>query len=112
MTQPPLDLTQMMQQAQELSAKLQDAQQELRHRRVEATVGGGVVTATVNGASELVEIRIDPVAVDARDVEMLQDLILAAVNEGVRRAQELAREELQRRTGLPIGAIFGALGQR
>ena len=112
MTNPPLDLTQMMQQAQELSAKLQDAQQELRHRRVEATVGGGVVTATVNGASELVEIRIAPVAVDPRDVEMLQDLILAAVNEGVRRAQELAREELQRRTGLPIGAIFGALGQR
>jgi DNA-binding YbaB/EbfC family protein len=112
LTKPPLDLTQMMQQAQELSAKLQDAQQELRHRRVEATVGGGVITATVNGASELVEIRIDPVAVDPRDVEMLQDLILAAVNEGVRRAQELAREELQRRTGLPIGAIFGALGQR
>jgi DNA-binding YbaB/EbfC family protein len=111
-TKPPLDLGQMMQQAQELSSKLQDAQQELRHRQVEATVGGGVVTATVNGASELVGIRIDPVAVDPRDVEMLQDLILAAVNEGMRRAQDLAREELQRKTGLPIGAIFGALGQR
>jgi DNA-binding YbaB/EbfC family protein len=112
LSKPTLDLAQMMQQAQELSAKLQEAQQELRHRRVEATVGGGVVTATVNGASELVAIRIDPVAVDPRDVEMLQDLILAAVNEGVRRAQELARDELQRKTGLPVGAIFGALGRK
>jgi DNA-binding YbaB/EbfC family protein len=108
-SKPPFDLGQVLQQAQEMSAKLRDAQHELRHRTVEATVGGGVVTAKVNGASELVEIRIDPVAVDPRDVEMLQDLIVAAVNEGMRRAQELAREELQRKTGLPVGAVLGAL---
>jgi DNA-binding YbaB/EbfC family protein len=108
-SKPTVDLSEMLQQAKEVSAKLRAAQEELRHRTVEATVGGGVVTATVNGASELVGIRIDPVAVDPRDVEMLQDLIVAAVNEGVRRAHELAREELQRKTGLPVGAMLGAL---
>lgn len=111
MSQPPADLQQMLQQVQQLSERMRDAQRELRLRTVEATVGGGVVTARVNGAGELVSIRIDPIAVDPRDVEMLQDLIVAAVGEGMRRARELANEELQRRTGLPIGALLGAIGQ-
>jgi DNA-binding YbaB/EbfC family protein len=99
----------MLRQAQEVTEKLRVAQSELRLRTVEATVGGGIVTATVNGAGELVGVRIDPVAVDPRDVEMLQDLVVAAVNEAMRRAHELAREELGRKTGLPVGALFGAL---
>ena len=104
------ELGQVLRQAQEMGERLRAAQQELRHRTVEATVGGGVVTATVNGTGELVGVRIDPVAVDPRDVEMLQDLVVAAVNEGVRRAREMAREELQRKTGLPVGAMLDAFG--
>ncbi|MFQ5697779.1 MAG: YbaB/EbfC family nucleoid-associated protein [Myxococcota bacterium] len=111
MSQPPGDLGAMLAQVQQMGERLREAQRELRLRTVEATVGGGVVTARVNGAGELVSIQIDPVAVDPRDVEMLQDLVVAAVGEGMRRARELANEELQRRTGLPIGALLGALGQ-
>jgi DNA-binding YbaB/EbfC family protein len=102
------DPRQLLQQAQDLSAKLRRVQEDLRHRTVEASVGGGIVAATANGRGELVAVRIDPVAVDPRDVEMLQDLVLAAVNEALRRAQELARDEMQRATGLPL-SLLGAL---
>ena len=109
MTRPPFDLGQMMQQAQEVGARLKRAQEELRHRTVEATVGGGMVTAKVNGRLELVEVRIDPGAVDPNEVEMLQDLVAAAVNQALQRAQELMREELQQVTGLPIADLLGGL---
>ncbi len=102
-----LDLGELMKQAKEVGERLQEIQGQLRHRTVEATVGGGMVTARVNGKLELVSIKIDRQAVDPRDVEMLQDLIAAAVNEALRRAQELAREELQRATGLPISTLLG-----
>jgi DNA-binding YbaB/EbfC family protein len=105
----PFDLQQVLQQAQDLGAKLRRVQEELRHRTVEATVGGGMVTAVANGRLELVKVSIDPQAVDKRDVEMLQDLVIAAVNEALRRAQELAREEMQRVTGLPLGDMLGGL---
>ena len=105
-----LDLGELMKQAKEVGARLQEIQEQLRHRTVEATVGGGMVTARVNGKLELVSIQIDRQAVDPRDVEMLQDLIAAAVNEALRRAQELAREELQRATGLPISSLLGGAG--
>ena len=102
-----LDLSELMQQAKEVGARLQQVQEQLRHRTVEATVGGGMVTVCVNGRLEVVSVRVDPQAVDPRDVEMLQDLIAAAVNEAMRRAQELAREEMQRVTGLPISTLLG-----
>ena len=107
MTKPPFDVGQVMQQAKEVSAKLRQVQEQLRHRTVEATVGGGMVTATVNGKLEVVKLQIDPQAVDPRDVDMLQDLIVAAVNEGMRRAQQLMQQEMQRVTGLPIGTLLG-----
>lgn len=112
MSKPPFDLSQVMQQAQEVSARLRDVQEQLRHRTVEATVGGGMVTATINGRLELVKLAIDPQAVDPRDVDMLQDLIVAAVNEGMRRAQELVQREMQQVTGLPLGSLFGGGGER
>ncbi len=105
-----LDLGELMKQAKAVGERLQEIQGQLRHRTVEATVGGGMVTARVNGKLELVSIQIDRQAVDPRDVEMLQDLIAAAVNEALRRAQELAREELQRATGLPISTLLGGIG--
>lgn len=107
MSQPPFDLSALMKQAEEMRTRLQGAQERLRHRTVEATVGGGVVRATVNGRLELVRLDIDPQAVDPRDLSMLQDLVVAAVNQALRRAQELAREELTQATGFPIPDLFG-----
>ena len=107
----PFDMNQVFQQIQELGGKMKTVQETLRHRTAEATVGGGMVRAVVNGKLELVRIEIDPQAVDARDVEMLQDLVVAAVNEAQRRAQALVQEELQQATGLPLGALGGLLDE-
>ncbi len=107
MSEPKLDFGALLRQAQEVSAKLERVREELRHRTVSATVGGGSVTATANGALELVSLAIEPYAVDPRDVEMLQSLVVSAVNEALRRAQALAREELARATGLPPGMLPG-----
>lgn len=109
MSDPPFDISKVMQQAQQLQERMRRAQEELRHREVEATVGGGMVTARANGQMELISITIDPQAVDPRDVDMLQDLIVAAVNQVMKRAQELVQQEMQGVTGgLPIANLFGA----
>jgi DNA-binding YbaB/EbfC family protein len=100
-----LDLSALMKQAQELSEKLRRAQEELRHRTVSATVGGGMVTA--NGALELVRVRIDPQAVDPRDVEMLQDLVRAAANQALSRAREMAAEAMRGVAGVPLPFPLG-----
>ncbi len=71
-------------------------QEELEARRIEASSGGGMVRAVMNGHGELVELKIDPQVVNPQDVEMLQDLILAAVSEAKRRTQEMVREEMSR----------------
>ncbi|HEY2987329.1 MAG TPA: YbaB/EbfC family nucleoid-associated protein [Candidatus Binatia bacterium] len=86
-------------QAQEMQAKLARAQEELAHRTVEAASGGGMVRVTVNGQLALSLIKIDPTVVNPQDVEMLEDLILAAVNEGLRLAREMAAEEMSKITG-------------
>lgn len=104
------DMGQLMEKAQEMSGKLKRIQDELRHRTVSATVGGGMVEATVNGQLELVRVSIDPQAVDPRDVEMLQDLIVAAVNQATLRAREMAQGEMQKATGLPIAQLLGQFG--
>ena len=81
---------QMMRQLQKMQAEMAKVQEELGQRTVEATAGGGAVQVTVSGHLEIKSIKIDPAAVDPQDVEMLQDLVLAAVNEGLRKAQEMA----------------------
>jgi DNA-binding YbaB/EbfC family protein len=88
-----------MKQAQKLQEKMAKVQEELAAKTVEATSGGGMVTAIVNGKFELVAIRIEKDVVNPEDVDMLQDLIVAAVNEGVRKAQELASAEMAKVTG-------------
>ena len=94
-----------MQQMQKDMAKLQD---ELAQTPVEATAGGGVVKATVNGANQLLAIEIKPEVMDPDDPEMLQDLIVAAVNEAVRLAQELTEKEMAKLTkGLKMPGGFG-----
>jgi DNA-binding YbaB/EbfC family protein len=89
----------LFKQAQEMQAKLARTQEELARRTVEAAAGGGMVRVTVTGQLALASIKIDPSAVNPEDVEMLQDLVLAATNEGLRLAREMAAEEMSKITG-------------
>ena len=89
----------ILRQAQQLQKRLNEAQEALENESVEASSGGGVVTATVNGKQKLLSIRIDPAAVDPDDVSILEDLVLAAVNEAMDKAQELASRRLGAITG-------------
>lgn len=89
----------LMKQAQKMQAEMAKVQEELAGKLVEASAGGGVVRVTANGHKQITEINIDPTAVDPEDVEMLQDLILVAVNEVLRKADEMAAQEMGRVTG-------------
>ena len=100
------NLNQIMQQAQQMQAEMAKAQEELKSEVVEASAGGGTVTVKVTGDLELREVLIDPGAVDPEDVELLQDMVLAAVNEALRSAQELASSRL----GAATGGLGGAGG--
>nr|WP_230869745.1 YbaB/EbfC family nucleoid-associated protein [Halocella sp. SP3-1] len=92
-------MNKLMKQAQQMQAKMAKMQDELKEKTVEATAGGGVVKVVVNGKQELLDIKIDPDAVDPEDVEMLEDLILAAVNEGMRKISDMVNEEMGKLTG-------------
>jgi nucleoid-associated protein EbfC len=96
------DMNKLMQQAQQMQAQMLQAQEELAKETVEASAGGGMVTVKATGAGEITEIRIDPKAIDPNDPELLQDLVLAAVNEALRSAQALAQSKL--------GGSLGSLG--
>ena len=90
---------QMMKQAQKMQQDLLKMQEELEQRVYTATAGGGVVTATVTGKRELSALEIKPEAVDPEDVEMLQDMVIAAVNEALRAAEDAANSNMSRLTG-------------
>jgi len=89
----------LMKQAQRMQQEMMRIQQELATKTVEASSGGGMVTVVVNGRQELVSISIEPNVVDPDDLEMLQDLIMAAVNEGLAKSQEMVKEEMAKVTG-------------
>ena len=89
----------MIKQAQKMQQEMMKAQEELEAKEYEASAGGGVVTAVVSGKREVVSVTIDPEAVDPDDVEMLQDLIVAAVNEAMRSADNDASSSMQKLTG-------------
>ncbi|MCK6556360.1 YbaB/EbfC family nucleoid-associated protein [Candidatus Binatia bacterium] len=89
----------IVKQAQELQERLGKIQEEAAARTVEASAGGGMVTAVVTGKLEVVALRIDPSVLDTRDLDMLQDLVVAAVNQGLRKAQEMMAEEMRKVTG-------------
>ncbi len=98
----------MMKQAQKMQAKLAKVQAELENKTVEATAGGGMVSVVVNGKNELVEIKLEKDVVNPEDIEMLEDLIVAAVNEGIRKSQDLAQSEMGQVTkGLNIPGMPG-----
>ena len=97
----------MMKQAQKLQAKMVEMQAEMGNRTVSAQAGGGMVEATVNGRQELLSLRIDKEVVSPDDVEMLQDLILAAVNEALNRSREMMAQEMGKLTGgMQIPGLF------
>ncbi len=89
----------ILKQAQEMHAKIAQLQEEMAKKTVEASSGGGMVNVVINGKQEVVSIRIDPEVVNREDVEMLQDLIVAAVNEAIRKSQEMMTEEMKKITG-------------
>jgi hypothetical protein len=101
MPQQP-NMNQMLKQVQKMQAEMAAAQESLKDEVVDASAGGGMVKVQLTGELELKSITIDPSAVDPEDVELLQDMVLAAVNEGIRAAQELAASKL--------GGIAGGLG--
>ena len=94
-----MDIRMLMKQAQQMQAKMAKAQEELKTKEVTAEVGGGQVKVTLNGKHELKSIEIAPESVDPDDVEFLQDLIMSAVNEGVKKVDELVEKEMGSVTG-------------
>ena len=104
---PQPNMNQMLKQVQQMQADMMKAQEALANETVEASAGGGMVTVTITGDLVVKDVRIDPDAVDPEDVELLQDMVLAAVNEAVRQAQELAAKKMG---GLTGGMDLGSLG--
>jgi nucleoid-associated protein EbfC len=96
------NMNQMMRQVQQMQEEMAKAQESLKHETVEASAGGGMVTVKVSGELEILDLKIDPGAVDPEDVELLQDMVQAALNEALRSAQELAASKM--------GAVTGGLG--
>lgn len=97
-----MNIGQIAKMAQQMQAQMAQAQEELRETTLEATAGGGAIRVVITGAQEIRAIEIDPSAVDPEEVDMLQDLILAAVNDAIARSKELERERM--------GAVAGGLG--
>jgi DNA-binding YbaB/EbfC family protein len=99
-----MDMNKLMQQVGQMQEQMQKAQDELANETVEASAGGGMITVVANGAGEIKQIKIDPKAIDPHDPEMLEDMIVAAVNEAVRSAHSLMESKLG---GLAGGALGG-----
>jgi nucleoid-associated protein EbfC len=97
-----IDMNKLMQQAQQMQDQMAQAQEQLASETVEASAGGGLVTVRATGNGDITEIKIDPKAIDPDDPDLLEDLVLAAVNEALRSAQSLAQSKL--------GAMTGGLG--
>ena len=93
------NMNNLMKQAKKMQEQMVKMQQELEEKTVEASVGGGVVNVVANGKKEIIEITINPEVVDPDDVEMLQDLIIAAVNEATRKADDMVQSEMGKLTG-------------
>ena len=105
------NMNQMLKQVQKMQADMAKAQEELANEVVEASAGGGMVTVKISGDLQLRDLTIDPEAVDPEDVDMLQDMVQAAVNEALRSAQELAANKMGAATGgLGGGGGLGGLG--
>ena len=96
----------MAKQVEEMQKQIGRLQEDLKERVVESTAGGGMVTVKVNGAGALVDVKIDPSVINADDKGMLEDLIIAAVNEGIKKANKLRETEMQRITGMALPGMM------
>ena len=101
-------MQQLMKQAQQMQRKMEQLQQDLAEKVTQASAGGGMVTVEINGKREVLSVRIDPQVVDPEDIEMLQDLITAAFNEGLRLVEENYKEEMGKI--VPMGMMGGMPG--
>lgn len=102
-----MKMSKMMKQMQKMQADIARIQEEMGEKEVKGTAGGGVIEVTANGRQEIIDIKIDPEAIDPEDVEMLEDLVLAAVNEALRIAQDIVNKEMSKITGgLNIPGLF------
>lgn len=105
---PQPNMQQMMRQVQKMQADMARAQEEIALAEVQASSGGGMVTVTMSGGLEVKSVRIDPGAIDPDDPDLLADLVMAAVNEALRSAQQLAADRMEQATGgLDLGALGG-----
>ena len=95
----PGNMNNLMKQAQRMQRQMEEASKELEDKEVTASSGGGVVEVTVSGKKEVTKVKIDPEAVDPEDVEMLQDMIMAATNEALRKMEELSQSKMSEFTG-------------
>jgi nucleoid-associated protein EbfC len=108
---PQPNMNQMLKQVQKMQQDMMKAQEALAHETVQSSAGGGMVTVTISGDLVVKDITIDPDAIDPEDAELLQDMVLAAVNEAIRQAQELAANKMGGLTGgLDLGALGGMGG--
>jgi len=102
-----MDMSEIMRQAQQMQQKMSQVQNDLAGRTVSASVGGGMVAVTLNGRNELLSVHIDKEVINPEDQAMLQDLIVSAVNEGIKKAQDMAQAEMRKITGgVNIPGIF------
>ena len=103
----PGNMNQLLKQAQKMQTDMQKMQEELESKEIETSVGGGAVTVKVNGKKELVDIQIKPEVVDPDDIEMLQDLVLSAVNEALRSVDDMQSSQMSKLTGgMNIPGLF------
>lgn len=102
----PGNMANLMKQAQKMQKQMEDATKELEEKEITATAGGGVVEVTVSGKREVTKVKIDPEAVDPDDVEMLEDLIMAAINEAMRQIDEYSQNTM----GKITGGLGGGMG--
>jgi len=101
------DIGKLLKQAQQMQAKMAQVQAELAEKSVEASAGGGMVKVVMNGRHEVVSVTIDPEVVDPQDIEMLEDLVAAAVTEAANRVEEMVRDEMSSITGgIPLPGMF------
>lgn len=94
-----MDFSNIMQQAKEMQSKMADIQKSLEHKKVTGNAGGGMVSVTVNGKCDVISIEIEDVMISVEEKTMLQDLIVAATNDAIRRARELGKDEMKQLTG-------------
>ena len=104
-----MNIAKMMKQAQQMQKRMGEMQEEMAARQVQASVAGGKVVVTANGAGDVLSIKIDPAVVDTQDVELLEDLVLSAVKQAVGQGKEMMQQEMAKLTaglGLPPGLGF------